>query len=107
MYIPEDIPAAHLHLVLTHTAPPHAHPVRHVWFPPEQRPIVLQLGGSDPVKLAAAMRKVLPYGYDEVRARRRAGAGHLMLPQNDCMLLCNNSQDGRIEALGHEFYCVG
>jgi tRNA-dihydrouridine synthase A len=33
-------------------------PDRFLWFPPEQRPIVLQLGGSDPETLAAAAVKV-------------------------------------------------
>ena len=53
----------------------------HVWFPPEQAPIVLQLGGSEPETLAAAARKVLPYGYTEVNLNcgcpsdRVAGAG--------------------------------
>lgn len=33
-----------------------------LWFPPEQHPIVCQLGGSDPETLAAATRKVAEYG---------------------------------------------
>jgi Dihydrouridine synthase (Dus) len=39
---------------------------RFLWFPPEQHPIVCQLGGSDPAKLAAAAAKVDHYGYDEI-----------------------------------------
>jgi tRNA-dihydrouridine synthase len=39
---------------------------RFLWFPPEQRPIVCQLGGSSPEQLAAATRKVIAYGYDEI-----------------------------------------
>lgn len=31
---------------------------RFLWFPPEQHPVVLQLGGSDPATLAAAVVKV-------------------------------------------------
>ncbi len=39
---------------------------KHLWFPPEQRPLVLQLGGSDPDTLAAAAARAAEYGYDEV-----------------------------------------
>jgi len=54
---------------------------RHLWFPPEQHPVVLQLGGSDPDTLAAAVKMALPYGYDEINLNcgcpsdRVAGAG--------------------------------
>lgn len=37
-----------------------------LWFPPEQHPIVCQLGGSDPVLLARAAQIVERYGYDEI-----------------------------------------
>ncbi|GLC72961.1 hypothetical protein PLESTF_001314200 [Pleodorina starrii] len=69
-----------------------------LWFPREQRPLVLQLGGSDPATLAAAAAKAAEYGYDEINLNcgcpsdRVAGAGcfgaALMLqPQlvADCM----------------------
>ncbi|GAX83434.1 hypothetical protein CEUSTIGMA_g10859.t1 [Chlamydomonas eustigma] len=52
-----------------------------LWFPPEQHPIVCQLGGSDPATLAAAVKKVVEYGYDEINLNcgcpsdRVAGAG--------------------------------
>ncbi len=39
---------------------------RFLWFPPEQHPIVCQLGGSDPASLAAAAKVVDRYGYDEI-----------------------------------------
>lgn len=39
---------------------------RFLAFPPEQHPIVCQLGGSDPAKLAAAAKIVAEYGYDEI-----------------------------------------
>lgn len=54
---------------------------RHLWFPPEQHPIVLQVGGSDPETLRKAALKIAPYGYDEVNLNcgcpsdRVAGAG--------------------------------
>ncbi|KAK9841940.1 hypothetical protein WJX81_000054 [Elliptochloris bilobata] len=54
---------------------------RFLWFPPEQRPLVLQLGGSDPAKLAAAAGIAARYGYDEINLNcgcpsdRVAGAG--------------------------------
>ena len=35
-------------------------------FSPEERPVGLQLGGSDPEKLAAASRVGADYGYDEI-----------------------------------------
>jgi tRNA-dihydrouridine synthase A len=37
-----------------------------LWFPPEQRPIVCQLGGSNPQLLARAAQVVERYGYDEI-----------------------------------------
>jgi tRNA-dihydrouridine synthase len=42
------------------------HARRFLWFPPEQHPIVCQLGGSDPAKLAAAAAIAARYGYDEI-----------------------------------------
>ncbi len=39
---------------------------RFLWFPPEQHPIVCQLGGSNPADLAAATKIVDRYGYDEI-----------------------------------------
>ena len=39
---------------------------RFLWFPPEQHPIVCQLGGSDPAKLGAAAAIAARYGYDEI-----------------------------------------
>ena len=54
---------------------------RFLWFPPEQRPLVLQLGGSDPMKLAAAAGIAARYNYDEINLNcgcpsdRVAGAG--------------------------------
>lgn len=35
-------------------------------FDPVEHPLALQLGGSDPRLLAAAVRKAEPYGYDEI-----------------------------------------
>jgi tRNA-dihydrouridine synthase A len=35
-------------------------------FSPMERPLALQLGGSDPAELAAAVRAAAPWGYDEV-----------------------------------------
>lgn len=37
-----------------------------LWFPPEQHPVVCQLGGSNPAELAAACTIVARYGYDEI-----------------------------------------
>ena len=54
---------------------------RHLYFPPDQHPIVCQLGGSNPEKLAAAAKIVASYGYDEINLNcgcpsdRVAGAG--------------------------------
>jgi tRNA-dihydrouridine synthase A len=73
----------------------------HLWFPPEQHPIVLQVGGSDPETLRAAAAKIVPYGYDEVNLNcgcpsdRVAGAGcfgasMMLQPQlvASCMQVC-------------------
>ncbi|KAK9818858.1 hypothetical protein WJX74_002305 [Apatococcus lobatus] len=52
-----------------------------LWFPPEQHPIVCQLGGSNPTQLAKAALMVARYGYDEINLNcgcpsdRVAGAG--------------------------------
>ncbi len=35
-------------------------------FSPEERPLALQLGGSEPELLAEAVRAALPFGYDEI-----------------------------------------
>jgi tRNA-dihydrouridine synthase A len=54
---------------------------RHLSFPPEQHPIVLQLGGSEPQFLRQAGAIAAAYGYDEVNLNcgcpsdRVAGAG--------------------------------
>ncbi|WIA28060.1 hypothetical protein OEZ86_010645 [Tetradesmus obliquus] len=54
---------------------------KHLWFPPEQHPIVLQLGGSDPALLLQAAKVAATYGYDEINLNcgcpsdRVAGAG--------------------------------
>jgi hypothetical protein len=49
---------------------------RFLWFPPEQHPIVLQLGGSDPQTLAAAAVKArCRRGRGGGRARRGGGGG--------------------------------
>jgi tRNA-dihydrouridine synthase A len=53
----------------------------HLWFPPEQHPVVLQVGGSDPAVLREAARKAAAYEYDEINLNcgcpsdRVAGAG--------------------------------
>lgn len=39
---------------------------RHLGIPAGQQPVALQLGGSDPVKLAEAARIAADYGYDEI-----------------------------------------
>ncbi|MEH6728608.1 MAG: tRNA dihydrouridine(20/20a) synthase DusA, partial [Hyphomicrobiales bacterium] len=39
---------------------------RHLSVPSGQQPVALQLGGSDPVKLAEAARIAADYGYDEI-----------------------------------------
>lgn len=75
---------------MLHTSSPEHNPLQHnfahctcrfLWFPPEQHPIVCQLGGSNPTTLAAAAKVVAKYGYDEINlncgcpSERVAGAG--------------------------------
>jgi len=66
---------------------------RFLWFPPEQHPIVCQLGGSNPDRLAQAAAVVARYGYDEINLNcgcpsdRVAGSGcfgaaMMLLPEN-------------------------
>ena len=44
----------------------HGHRDRLIGFSPEEHPVALQLGGSDPAKLAEAARIGAEYGYDEI-----------------------------------------
>ncbi|PCJ95844.1 MAG: tRNA dihydrouridine(20/20a) synthase DusA [Hyphomicrobiales bacterium] len=44
----------------------HGHRDRLLAYPEHQHPVALQLGGSDPAKLAEATRVALGYGYDEI-----------------------------------------
>ncbi|MGB0866770.1 MAG: tRNA dihydrouridine(20/20a) synthase DusA [Granulosicoccaceae bacterium] len=44
----------------------HGDPARHLDFNAEEHPLVLQLGGSDPVDMAACARMAEQWGYDEV-----------------------------------------
>jgi tRNA-dihydrouridine synthase A len=39
---------------------------RHLAFDPRERPVALQLGGSEPADLAAAARRGVAFGYDEI-----------------------------------------
>jgi len=54
---------------------------KYLWFPQDQHPVVLQLGGSDPVLLRQAAKTAAAYGYDEINLNcgcpsdRVAGAG--------------------------------
>uniref|UniRef100_A0A7S3R3J5 DUS-like FMN-binding domain-containing protein n=1 Tax=Dunaliella tertiolecta TaxID=3047 RepID=A0A7S3R3J5_DUNTE len=83
------------------------HPDRFLWFPKEQRPLVLQVGGSEPESLAAAARVAIEYGYDEINLNcgcpsdRVAGAGcfgaSLMLEPElvgDCMRAMGDAASG-------------
>ena len=44
----------------------HGDRVRLLGFDPFEHPVALQLGGSDPVKLAGAARIAADFGYDEI-----------------------------------------
>lgn len=44
----------------------HGNRDRLLGFSPEEHPVALQLGGSDPAKLAEAVRISADYGYDEI-----------------------------------------
>jgi tRNA-dihydrouridine synthase A len=69
---------------------------RFLWFPPEQRPIVCQLGGSNPAHLARAAEMVGRYGYDEInlncgcpRCKGNAwGMGDHGTETRSCMCTC-------------------
>ena len=67
--------------LFSHTCTTCVFPCRFLWFPPEQHPIVCQLGGSNPQTLSAAAKVVARYGYDEINlncgcpSERVAGAG--------------------------------
>ena len=76
---------------------------RFLWFPPEQHPIVCQLGGSNPETLAAACKLIAKYDYDEINlncgcpSERVAGAGcfgaALMLQPQLVAQCCQAMQD--------------
>ncbi|SDZ74661.1 tRNA-U16,U17-dihydrouridine synthase [Thiothrix caldifontis] len=44
----------------------HGDPERHLRFNPEEHPVALQLGGSEPQEMAECARLAKSYGYDEV-----------------------------------------
>ncbi|KIZ03210.1 tRNA-dihydrouridine synthase A [Monoraphidium neglectum] len=86
------------------------HPDRFLWFPPEQRPLVLQLGGSDPQTLAAAAVKAAPYGYDEINLNcgcpsdRVAGAGCFgaaLMMQPRLVAACMAATRAALDAAGY------
>ncbi len=52
--------------MVTSAAIIHGDAHRHLQFAPEEHPIALQLGGSDPTELAAATRLATRYQYDEI-----------------------------------------
>lgn len=76
---------------------------RFLWFPPEQHPIVCQLGGSNPENLAKAAAIVARYGYDEINLNcgcpsdRVAGAGcfgaSMMLNPENVAACCSAMSD--------------
>jgi tRNA-dihydrouridine synthase len=83
-------------------------PDMHLWFPDEQRPLVLQMGGSNPETIRTAAAKAASYGFDEINLNcgcpsdRVAGAGcfgaTLMLQPAlvaECMTVWNNSHHSR------------
>jgi tRNA-dihydrouridine synthase A len=52
--------------MVTSAAVVHGPRDRFLAFDPAEHPVALQLGGSDPGELAAAVRAAAPYGYDEI-----------------------------------------
>jgi tRNA-dihydrouridine synthase A len=60
-------PRALLYTEMVHSgAVLHGDVERHLGFDPAERPVALQLGGSDPAELARAARMGASFGYDEV-----------------------------------------
>ena len=52
--------------MVTAPAVVHGERARLIGFSDQEQPVALQLGGSDPHELAAAVRAALPYGYAEI-----------------------------------------
>ncbi len=52
--------------MVTSAAIVHGDAERHLYFDPIEQPLALQLGGSDPAELAAAIRLAEPFGYAEI-----------------------------------------
>jgi tRNA-dihydrouridine synthase A len=52
--------------MVTSAAVVHGDAARHLQFDAAEQPVALQLGGSDPAELAAAVRLAEPYGYAEI-----------------------------------------
>ncbi len=52
--------------MVTAAAVVHGDRDRLIGFSGREHPVALQLGGSDPAELAAAVRAAVPYGYDEI-----------------------------------------
>eukprot|EP00201_Polytomella_parva_P011707 CAMPEP_0175050540 /NCGR_PEP_ID=MMETSP0052_2-20121109/7314_1 /TAXON_ID=51329 ORGANISM="Polytomella parva, Strain SAG 63-3" /NCGR_SAMPLE_ID=MMETSP0052_2 /ASSEMBLY_ACC=CAM_ASM_000194 /LENGTH=632 /DNA_ID=CAMNT_0016314751 /DNA_START=172 /DNA_END=2070 /DNA_ORIENTATION=- len=79
---------------------------KYLWFPEEQHPIVLQVGGSQPEELARAIKLVVPYGYDEINLNcgcpsdRVAGAGSFgasLMLEPDNVAACMRAMAAAIE----------
>jgi hypothetical protein len=82
----------------------------HLWFPPEQRPLVLQMGGSDPASIHAAGRKAAVYGYDEVnlncgcpsdRVAHAGCFGATLMLEPECVAQCMKVRHGASIASSH------
>ncbi len=77
-------------------------------FSPAERPVALQLGGSDPAVLAEAVRIAAPYGYDEINLnvgcpsdRVQGGAfGACLMRDPDLVARCSAAMIDAAEEVG-------
>lgn len=95
--------------MVTAAAVIHGDRERLLGFSPEEQPVALQLGGSEPALLAAAVRAALEFGYSEVnlnvgcpsdRVRSGAFGACLMRAPDlvaDCVRAMIGATDGRAE----------
>lgn len=71
----------------------HGDPERHLDFSPEEHPLALQLGGSDPAELAACARMASDWGYSEINLNVGCPSGRV---QNGRFGACLMAEPGLV-----------
>ena len=84
--------------MVTANAVIHGERERLIGYSPQEHPLVLQLGGNEPDKMAEAARIAEDFGYDEVFSRHIEAWGH----EGDCLLAISTSGNSKNVILATE-----